>query len=39
MPMHIKCKLLKKEKLAENIYKFSVQAEEIAKNAKPRTIS
>ena len=39
MPTHVKCQLLKKEKLTENIYKFSVEAEEIAKNAKPRTIS
>ncbi len=35
MPVHSKCKLVKKEKLREDIYKFSVEAEDIAKNAKP----
>lgn len=39
MPVHIKCKLLKKEKLQDGIYKFTIEAEEVAKNAKPRTIS
>lgn len=38
MPSHIKAKLVKKEKLTEGIYKFSVDSEEIAKIAKPRTI-
>lgn len=35
MPIHSKCKLIKKEKLIEGIYKFSIEAEEIAKIAKP----
>ena len=39
MPAHLKCKLVKKEALKEDIYKFEVEAEEIAKSAKPRTIS
>ena len=39
MPVHDKCKLVKKEALKDDIYKFSVKSEEIAKNAKPRTIS
>ncbi len=39
MPVHTKCKLLKKEKLIEGIYKFTIAAEEIAKTARPRTIS
>ena len=38
MPSHVKAKLVKKEKLTEGIYKFSVASEEIAKTAKPRTI-
>lgn len=38
MPVHAKCKLVKKEKLKENIYKFSLDAKEIASTAKPRTI-
>lgn len=38
MPVHVKCKLVKKEKLKDDIYKFSVEAEEIAKTTKPRTI-
>lgn len=38
MPNHVKAKLAKKEKLTEGIYKFSVDSEEIAKNAKPRTV-
>lgn len=38
MPVHSKCKLLKKEKLAEDIYKFTVEAGDISKTAKPRTI-
>ena len=39
MPVHSKCKLVKKEKLKEDLYKFSIEAEEIAKTAKPRAIS
>lgn len=39
MPVHVKCKLVKKEQLKSDIYKFGVEAEEIAKTAKPRTIS
>ena len=35
MSVHIKAKLIKKEKLKEDIYKFSVETEEIAKTAKP----
>lgn len=38
MPSHVKAKLVKKEKLIEGIYKFSVDSEEIAKVAKPRTV-
>lgn len=38
MPNHVKAKLIKKEKLADEIYKFSVDAEEIAKTALPRTV-
>lgn len=34
MPVHVKVKLVKKEKLKEDIYKFSVKTEEIAKTAK-----
>lgn len=39
MPVHVRAKLIKKEKLKEDIYKFSVETEEIAKTAKARTIS
>ena len=39
MPIHSKCKLIKNEKLIEGIYKFKIEAGEIAKVAKPRTIS
>lgn len=39
MPTHIKCKLFKKEKLKDDIYKFTVSAKEIANIAKPRAIS
>ena len=35
MPVQLKAKLIKKEKLAEDIYKFSVEAKEITENAKP----
>ena len=35
MPVNIKAKLLKKEELATGIFKFSVQADEIVKAAKP----
>ena len=38
MPVHAKCKLVKKEKLKEDIFKFSLDAKEIASTAKPRTI-
>lgn len=38
MPIHTKCKLVKKEKLKEDIFKFSIESEEIAKTAKARTI-
>lgn len=34
MPVHAKCKLVKKERLKEDIYKFSVESKEIAENAK-----
>lgn len=39
MPTHIKCKLLKKEKLKDDIYKFTIDAKEIVNDSKPRTIS
>lgn len=39
MALHLKCKLVEKEALKPDIFKFSVEAEEIAKSAKPRTIS
>ncbi len=35
MGVKVKCELLKKEMLVDGIYKFSVKAPEIAKNAKP----
>lgn len=35
MAVNIKAKLLKKEEIAERIFKFSVQADEIIKTAKP----
>lgn len=35
MPVNIKAKLLKKEELIPGIFKFSVQADEIVKTAKP----
>ena len=35
MPVNIKAKLLKKEELVSGIFKFSVQADEIVKTAKP----
>lgn len=38
MPVHSKCKLIKKEELISGIYKFKIECKEIAKNAKPRTI-
>jgi len=38
MKAHSECKLIKKEELTEGIYKFTVEAEEIAKTAKPRAI-
>lgn len=39
MPIHTKCKLVKKEKLKEDIYKYGIESEEIAKIAEPRTVS
>ncbi len=39
MPVHAKCKLVKKEKLSDDIYKFSIESKEIAENAKARTVS
>lgn len=38
MAVHSKCKLVKKERLKEDIYKFSIKSKEIAESAKPRTI-
>lgn len=38
MPIHAKCKLIKKEQLKDDIYKFVVEAPEIANIAMPRTI-
>ena len=38
MPVHSKCELLKKEKLKEDIYKFTIDAKEIADKAMARTI-
>ncbi len=35
MPVHEKCRLIKKEQLKEDIYKFKIEAKEIAKTAKP----
>ncbi|MCI9063405.1 MAG: dihydroorotate dehydrogenase electron transfer subunit [Clostridia bacterium] len=35
MPVQLKAKLVKKEELAKDIYKFSVQAKEITETAKP----
>ena len=35
MPVNIKAKLLKKEELVSGIFKFSIQAEEVVKIAKP----
>ena len=35
MGIKVKCELIKKEKIIEGIYKFSVKAPEIAKEAKP----
>lgn len=32
------CKLIKKEQLKDNIFKFSVEAADMIKEAKPRTI-
>lgn len=39
MRVHSKCKLIKKEKLSNDIYLFGVEEEEIAKSAIPRSIS
>ena len=38
MAVHTKCELVEKEKLKDDIFKFSVKSKEIAENAKPRTI-
>lgn len=38
MPIHAKCKLIKKEMLKDDIYKFVIEAPEIASKALPRTI-
>lgn len=35
MPVHTKCKLVKKEKLTEDIFKFGIEAEEVVKTASP----
>ena len=35
MRVKVKCELLKKEKIIDGIYKFSVKAPDIAKDAKP----
>ncbi len=35
MPVHTKCKLVKTEKLKDDIFKFSIEAKEIAKISKP----
>lgn len=35
MKVNIKAKLIKKEQISKDLYKYSVQADEIAKNAKP----
>ena len=35
MPIKTKCKIIKKEKLIDGIYKFNINSEEIAKTAKP----
>ena len=39
MPVHVKSKLIKKEMLKEDIYKYVIEAPEIASKALPRTIS
>lgn len=38
MPVHAKCKLVKKEQLKSDIFKFGVEVGEELKNALPRTI-
>ena len=38
MPVHKKCKLVQKELLKDDIYRFVVDAKEIAETAKPQTI-
>ena len=35
MPIHAKCKLIKKEQLKNDIYKFIIEAPEISKQAMP----
>ena len=38
MPVHTKSKLIRKEMPKNDIYKFTIEATEIASQAKPRTI-
>ncbi len=38
MPVHAKCKLVKKEQLKDDIFKFGVEVGEELKNSLPRTI-
>lgn len=38
MPVHAKCKLVKKEQLRNDIFKFGVEVKEELKNALPRAI-
>ena len=35
MPIQVDCKIVAKEKIASDIFKFSIKAEEIAKTARP----
>lgn len=35
MPVHAKCKLVKKEKLTDDIFKFGIEAENVVSSAKP----
>jgi hypothetical protein len=38
MPVQLKAKLIKKEQLKSDIFKFSLQAKEITQVAKPRSV-
>lgn len=38
MPVQLKSKLIKKEQLKTDIFKFSLEAEEIVNIAKPRSV-